>query len=165
MYGAQIITLSHNRNTVQCWIEAMWQLFRSCLLFGSCHFYKYEPCLLFGSIELYNEPWVLFGLCYVLCEPCVDKIPHWAWLYVLKSRALSTIWIVWNQFKSHEYYLDCAKITNQSHEYYSECAFSQTIAVRTIWNTRSIQHWSVRINYVPMVFKILNHREKFFKTL
>ena len=36
---------------------------------------------------------------------------------------MTTIWIVWNQFQSHEYYLDCAKITNQSHEFYLECAF------------------------------------------
>ena len=36
---------------------------------------------------------------------------------------MTTIWIVWNQFQSHEYNLDCAKITNQSHEFYLECAF------------------------------------------
>ena len=35
---------------------------------------------------------------------------------------MSTIWIVWNQFQSHDYYLDCAKITNQSHEYHLDCA-------------------------------------------
>ena len=36
---------------------------------------------------------------------------------------MSTIWIVRNQFQSHEYFSDCVKITNQSHEYYLECAF------------------------------------------
>ena len=36
---------------------------------------------------------------------------------------MSTIWIIWHQFQSYEYYLDCAKITNQSHEFYLECAF------------------------------------------
>ena len=39
-------------------------------------FHKYEPCILFGSIDFYNEPQVLFGLCLVLSEPCVDKIPN-----------------------------------------------------------------------------------------
>ena len=34
---------------------------------------------------------------------------------------MSTIWIVKNEFQCHEYYLDCAKITNQS--LYLECAF------------------------------------------
>ena len=33
-----------------------WLLFGTCLLFGSCHFHKYEPCVLFGSIVFYNEP-------------------------------------------------------------------------------------------------------------
>ena len=36
---------------------------------------------------------------------------------------MSTIRIVWNKSRCHEYYLDCAKITDQSHEYYLECAF------------------------------------------
>ena len=62
--------------TLQCWIEATWLLFGTCLLFESCYFHKYEPCVLFGSIVFYNEPWVLFGLCWVLSEPCVDKIPN-----------------------------------------------------------------------------------------
>ena len=62
--------------TLWCWIEAMWLLFGTCLLFGSCHSHKYEPCLLFGSIVFHNEACVLFGLCWVLSEPCVDKIPN-----------------------------------------------------------------------------------------
>ena len=67
---------STNLTTLQCWIEATLLLFETCLLFGSCHFHKYKSCVLFGSIDFYNEPWVLFGLCWVLCEPCVDKIPN-----------------------------------------------------------------------------------------
>ena len=62
--------------TLQCWIEAMCQLFWTCLLIGSCHFHKYEPCVLFGLIDFYNEPRVLFGLCWVLSEPCVGEIPN-----------------------------------------------------------------------------------------
>ena len=42
---------------------------------------------------------------------------------VLKTRTMSTTWIVRNQYQCHEYYLDCAKITNQSHEFYLECPF------------------------------------------
>ena len=61
-------------------------------------------------------------------------------LSLLKTRAMSTIWIVLNQFQSHEYNWDSARITNQSHEYYLKSAFSQTRPVCTIWTTFSIQH-------------------------
>ena len=36
---------------------------------------------------------------------------------------MTTIWIVWNQFQSHEYYLDCAKITNQGHVFFWSVPF------------------------------------------
>ena len=48
---------------------------------------------------------------------------------------MSTIWIVGNQFQSHEYNLDCAKIVNQNHEYYLECNFSTKLTnVCTNWD-------------------------------
>ena len=77
--------------------------------------------LLFGSIVFHNEACVLFGLCWVLSEPCVDKISNSRQGSVYT--ALSISMIVWNQSQSHEYYLDCAKITNQSHVYYLERTF------------------------------------------
>ena len=40
-----------------------------------------------------------------------------------KTSAMSTIWIVRNQFQSHEYKFDCAQITNQRHEYHLKYAF------------------------------------------
>ena len=68
-------------------------------------------------------------------------------LSLLKTRAMSTIWIVWSQIKIYEYYLNCAKITNQCHEYYLECVFSQTRGMCTTWNSCSIQHWRVPTHF------------------
>jgi len=86
--------------SLPCWIEATWLLFGTCLLFGSCHFYNYEPCLLFGSIVFHNEACVLFGLCWVWSEPCVDKI--------FNSRQGSVY-----KNLSHGYYLDCGKSNSE----------------------------------------------------
>ena len=44
----------------QCWIEATWLLFGTCLLFRSCHFHN---CVSFGSMDFYKKPWVQFRLC------------------------------------------------------------------------------------------------------
>ena len=106
-------------HTLQCWIEVMWLLFGTCLLFGSCHFYKYEACVLFGSIGFWNEPRVLFGLCWVLSETCVYKKPNSRQALCTSRQALCT------RSQSHECYFDWAKITYQSHvfEYYLEWAF------------------------------------------
>ena len=57
---------------------------------------------------------------------------------------MSTIWIVWKQFQSHEYNLDCAKITNQSHEYYLECA---------IFKNQSRMYYSVHLFYSALKSK------------
>ena len=56
---------SNSTATIQCWIEATWLLFGTCLLFGSCHFHKYEPWVLFGSINIYNEPHILIVMILV----------------------------------------------------------------------------------------------------
>ena len=112
----QFVIVYTSTHTLRCWIETTWLLFGTCLLFGSSHFHKYEPCVLFGSIVFHNEAWVLFGLCWGLHEPCVDKIPNGMQGSELQTRAMCSLWIV---------------------------LFSQTRVVCTIWNTCSIQHWRV----------------------
>ena len=54
----------------------------------------------------------------VYCLDCVEfYLSHVLTKFLIVGRALCT------KNQSHEYYLNCAKITNQSHdEYYLECA-------------------------------------------